>query len=383
MAGFDFDAIVVGGGVIGLATLRELSANGLSALLVEKNDRLGEETSSRNSEVMHAGIYYTPGSLKAELCVAGRDLLYAYCREYHVQHRQCGKLIVAQDEHQVAALSSLMLTARQNDVLDLELLSPGDVRSLEPNIDCVAAIWSPSTGIIDTHGLMTSLQALAEQGGAVIACQAEAVGATVIPEGWQVSIAGDERVNVTASLLINAAGLGAADFANSINGLSAEMIPTLRYAKGSYFGYAGKTPFRHLIYPVPEPGGLGVHLTLDLAGRARFGPDVEWVDRIDYSVDSARLVEFAERIRRYWPDVELERLYPDYAGVRPKLWDGTAMGADFRIVGPSEHGMAGLICLFGIESPGITASLAIARRVVQVLTANAKLPSKRNQTFDA
>ena len=364
------DALVVGAGVIGLAVARALALDGREVLVVEQADRIGSETSSRNSEVIHAGIYYPPGSLKARLCLAGRERLYDYCRTRGVGHRRSGKLIVATSPAQVPELEAIARTAARNGVDDLRLIGADEARRLEPELVCAAALVSPSTGIIDSHGYMLALQGEAEANGAVLAFGARATAIRPGPEGLAVSFDGAPEPQLAARVVVNAAGLWAPALAAAVEDLAPQFRPRAWFAKGTYFTLAGRAPFSRLIYPVPEPGGrgggLGVHLTLDLAGQARFGPDVEWVEAPDYTVDPARAARFYHAVRTYWPGLRDGALSPGYAGVRPKLSGPGEPAADFRIDGPAEHGIEGLINLFGIELPGLTASLALADEVVQI-----------------
>jgi L-2-hydroxyglutarate oxidase LhgO len=361
------DIVVAGAGVVGLAIARALAAAGREVVVLEKAGSFGTQTSSRNSEVIHAGLYYPSGSLKARLCVEGRDKLYRYCASRGVAHRRCGKLIVAVDRDQIPALEALARQAAENGVADIEPLSGSCVRHLEPELKAAAGLYSPATGIIDSHGLMLSLLGEAEAGGAVIAYNTEITEARLAGKGVEILVNGETRPALTAALLINAAGLQAPALAGRIRGFPAEHVPQSWLARGCYFSMTGRTPFRRLIYPLPEPGGLGIHLTLDLAGQARFGPDVEWIDAIDYRVDPARAQAFAASIRRYWPALDPSRLSPSYAGIRPKLSGPGLSSADFRIDGPADHGGLPIIHLYGIESPGLTASLAIADHVVALL----------------
>jgi L-2-hydroxyglutarate oxidase LhgO len=355
------DVVVIGAGAVGLAIARAFAMQGHEVLILEAEPRFGSGISSRNSEVIHAGLYYEPGSLKARTCLRGRDLLLRYCAQRRVPHAQCGKLIVAVEDAQVAALHDLQANAEGCGVTVLRALDREEVRRLEPQLRAVAALHSPVTAILDSHAYMTALLADAEADGARLVCNTAVGRVRRVADGWGVCIGGDAEPAVTARWVVNAAGLGAQQVAERIEG--APPPPPLHYAKGNYFGYAGRTPFARLIYPLPEPGGLGVHLTLDLAGRGRFGPDVEWLEEPDYEVSLARRDAFADAIRRWWPEVETERLQPDYTGVRPKLSGPGEPAADFRIEGPAEHGLDGLVNLFGIESPGLTASLAIAELV--------------------
>ncbi len=355
------DCVVVGAGVVGLAVARALVAEGLECLIVEKEQTFGSETSSRNSEVIHAGIYYSPTSLKARLCVLGREKLYAYCQSRHIDHRRCGKLIVAANPAQVEQLAGIQRAAALNGVGDLQWLDGAAAMQLEPELRCTAALLSPSTGIVDSHGLMRSLLGEAEAGGAVIAYGARVTGLTPMPDGMALTFGDDSAPALKARVVVNAAGLHAPALAASVLP-SAHRVRSY-YAKGSYFTLIGRTPFSRLIYPAPEPGGLGVHITLDLAGRARFGPDVEWVEHLDYAVDPGRADGFYAAVRSYWPGLEDGRLAPAYCGIRPKITPPGASAADFMITGPADHGVRGLINLFGIESPGLTAALAIAEHV--------------------
>jgi L-2-hydroxyglutarate oxidase LhgO len=360
------DCVVVGAGVVGLAVARALARDGRETLIVEKEGLFGSETSARNSEVIHAGIYYPQGSLKARFCVAGRDLLYDYCQSRHIAHRRCGKLIVATAPAQVADLQRIKAAAEANGVHDLAWLDGEEARRLEPELRCVAALSSPSTGIIDSHAYMLSLLGEAEADGAMIAYRTRVTALRPGPEGVALTFAGEDAPSLAARLVVNAAGLYAPDLARAVAGTPPDLWPRAHYAKGSYFTLSGAAPFSRLIYPAPEPGGLGVHITLDLGGQARFGPDVEWVDALDYDVDPRRADGFYEAVRAYWPGLEDGRLAPAYAGIRPKLSGPGEPAADFRVSGPAEHGVAGLINLFGIESPGLTASLAIADHVARL-----------------
>ena len=365
------DCIIAGAGVIGLAVARNLAAQGLDTLILEAADAIGTETSSRNSEVIHAGIYYTQGSLKARLCVAGRDMLYRYCADRSIPHRSCGKLIVATDETQEPVLATIRANAAACGVADLRFLSATEAQALEPALHCTAALLSPSTGIVDSHALMLALLGDAEGSGAMLSLNTRIVSGRVEPGRIVLrttDTASGEQFEIATSRLINAAGLGAVALAGSLEGFGRQFLPTLRYAKGNYFSVAGRAPFSHLVYPVPEPGGLGVHLTLDLAGTARFGPDVEWTDTLDYRVDPARGERFYAAIRKYWPDLADASLQAAYSGIRPKLSGPGDANSDFVIQDAATHGIDGLINLFGIESPGLTSSLAIAGQVARILT---------------
>jgi len=318
---------------------------------------------------VHAGIYYPKDSLKARLCVEGRHLLYDYCASHGVAIRKLGKLIVATSESEAAALDGIASKAWANGVDDLRPISAAEARALEPALACTAALLSPSTGIVDSHGLMLAYQGDAEDAGAMIAFHAPILAGRPTRTGWTLEVGGVEPMRLECDLLVNAAGLGAVALAQRLDGLGRDAVPTAYLCKGSYYGLAGRSPFSRLIYPVPEHAGLGVHLTLDLGGQARFGPDTEWVETIDYRVDIARAEGFYAAIRRYWPGLPDGALQPGYAGMRPKISGPREPAADFRIDGPAHHGMAGLVNLFGIESPGLTASLAIADAVVKTVGA--------------
>ncbi|MFD1746266.1 NAD(P)/FAD-dependent oxidoreductase [Rhizobium helianthi] len=363
----DIDVVVVGAGILGLAIARELSRSGYSALILEGAGAIGTGTSSRNSEVIHAGLYYPQASLKARFCVEGRKLLYAFCESHGVPFQRCGKLIVATNPAEVGAIEDLQRRGKANGCEDLRLLSRHETLVLEPELECVAALHSPSTGIIDSHSYMLALLGDAEDAGTSLALNTPLLSATVIHGGFRINAGGAEPMELTCRMLINAAGLHASHVAASIEGLSPDAFPRTGYAKGNYFLLNGRAPFQHLIYPAPQTHGLGVHLTLDLGGQARFGPDVEWVDRIDYRVDPARMAGFEDAVRRYWPAMPKDALVPGYSGIRPKISGPSDPAADFRIDGPQEHGIQGLVNLFGIESPGLTSSLALARYVAGLL----------------
>ena len=367
------DAVVVGAGVVGLAVARALALKGLETLVLERGDAIGTGISSRNSEVIHAGIYYASGSLKARLCVLGRDQLYAYCESHGVQHRRCGKLLVATAEVQHDKLRQIEVQARRNGVVDLQWLSAAQVHALEPELCATAALLSPSTGIVDSHGLMLALQGDLERAGGSLALRAPVEAIEAMDRGSSdvhvLRVGGDAPMALAARIVVNATGLWAPGLAARTRGLPERFVPAAHYAKGSYYALASRPPFSHLIYPIPEEAGLGVHLTLDLAGRARFGPDVEWITpvspaEIDYRVDPARGAVFEAEIRRYWPGLPAGALQADYSGVRPKLQSAGHAAHDFVLQGPAQHGVAGLMNLFGIESPGLTASLAIADEVL-------------------
>jgi len=368
------DAVVIGAGVVGLAVGRALAHAGRETVVLERAGAIGTETSSRNSEVIHAGLYYATHSQKARLCVQGRDQLYAYCREHAVAHRRCGKLVVATETAQHDALQRLHAQAQRNGVADVRWLTGEQARAMEPALHATAALHSPSTGIIDSHALMLALQGDLEAAGGMVAFRSEVVGLRCgQPHILQVQADGEES-ELSAAVVINAAGLWAPLLAARMQGLPQQAVPRHWYAKGNYFSLAApaRVPFTHLIYPVPSDGGLGVHLTLDLAGQARFGPDVQWLDQdtpqdIDYRVDPARGLSFNAEIRRYWPGLPDQALQPDYSGVRPKLVGPGGGQADFVIQGAHTHGWPGLVQLLGIESPGLTSCLAIAQAVVHTL----------------
>jgi L-2-hydroxyglutarate oxidase LhgO len=366
------DTVVIGAGVVGLAVTRALALAGREVLVLEAAGSIGTEISSRNSEVIHAGIYYPAGSLKARLCVAGRDKLYAYCASHGVPHKRLGKLIVATSDTETALLANIRRKAEANGVTDLVSLTSEEAIRLEPALFCTAALLSPSTGIIDSHSLMLAYQGDAENVGAVFAFHAPVVGGQVLDNGIRLEVDGDDPMSLDARLVVNATGLGAVGLAKRI-GVPVDRLPGAWLCKGSYYALQGHAPFRHLIYPTPEHAGLGVHLTLDLGGQARFGPDVEWTDHIDYDVELKRADGFYGAIRRYWPDLADGALAPAYSGMRPKISGPSDPAADFRIDGPAEHGIPGLINLLGIESPGLTASLAIAEMVAEVARANMAL----------
>jgi L-2-hydroxyglutarate oxidase LhgO len=369
------DAVVVGAGAVGLACARALALAGRETIIVESTDGIGNGTSSRNSEVIHAGLYDAPGSLKATLCVAGRRLLYPYCETHGVGHRRCGKLVVAASAAQIEALRAIEARALANGVEGLRWLGGAEARALEPALNAEAALLSTVTGIIDSHSLMLAYLGDVEHAGGALVVRSPVEGATVTSDGIVLRVGGDEPIELLAGSVVNSGGLFAQSLARRIDGLGASTIPRERFAKGNYYALTGRSPFTRLIYPVPEPGGLGVHLTLDLAGQARFGPDVEWLepglapDAIDYAVDPARGERFEAAIRRWWPGLPEHALAPAYSGVRPKLVNPGEPARDFVLQGPDGHGVAGLVNLYGIESPGLTASLAIAAEVARLLGA--------------
>ncbi|RME65175.1 MAG: NAD(P)/FAD-dependent oxidoreductase [Alphaproteobacteria bacterium] len=361
------EAIVVGAGVVGLAVGRALALAGKDVLVVERHGGIGEETSSRNSEIIHAGVYYPKGSLKARLCRKGKEALYAYLKARGIAHRRCGKLIVATRPAQMERLAAIDRMARDNAVDDLSRLSGQDVRAVEPAVEALAGLLSPSTGILDTHAFMLSLQGDLEDAGGVMVPRTQVAAVRCDARGFIVATAGADATTVRADILVNCAGLDAARLARHIAGLGAAHIPRAFMAIGHYYVFSGKAPFSHLIYPVPEPGGLGVHVTLDLGGQARFGPDVRWIDARNYDFDDSRRADFIAAIKAYYPRLDAARLHPGYTGIRPKIVGPGEPPADFRIDGPETHGVPGLVNLFGIESPGLTASLAIADEVVRRL----------------
>ena len=363
----EVECVVVGAGVVGLAVARALALRGREVIVLEAADGIGTETSSRNSEVIHAGIYYPGGSLMARFCVAGKHMLYAYCRTHGVPHRNCGKLIAATNEDEDGRLEGIRARAAANSVPDLRVLSAAEARAMEPALHCTSALLSPSTGIIDSHGYMLALQGDAEASGAMIVFHSPVAGGRATDTGIEMDVGGTEPTSLRCRLLVNSAGLHAPDLARRIEGMPGEHVPTAYYAKGNYFTLSGRSPFSRLIYPVPVPGGLGTHLTIDLGGQARFGPDVEWIDHIDYAVDPRRGEKFYASVRRYWPDLRDGSLQPGYSGIRPKIVPPEKASQDFVVQGPDVHGVAGLINLFGIESPGLTASLALADYVAAMV----------------
>jgi L-2-hydroxyglutarate oxidase LhgO len=361
------DAVIIGAGVMGLAVARALTLRGREVIILETENHFGTVTSSRNSEVIHAGIYYPRGSLKATLCVTGRGLLYDFCEEHGIPYRRCGKLIVATSPAQLAELEKINEAAAANGV-QLEFFSRARALQLEPQLSCEGALYSPFTGIIDSHSYMLALLGQAENRGATLVTGTRVTRLSLQPQGILIGINGEEP-QLSARTLINSAGIFAPDVAQLIEGgFPARHIPRRYFAKGHYFSLAGPSPFERLVYPIPEPGGLGVHLTLDLAGRARFGPDVQWVEEYEYSVDPRRADRFYAAIRTYWPQLPDNALQPAYAGIRPKISGPNEAAPDFRVDGPEAHGVAGVVNLFGIESPGLTASLALAELVADRAT---------------
>lgn len=353
------DAIVIGAGVIGLAVARALALSGREVIVLEKHDAFGTETSARNSEVIHAGIYYRPGGLRAKLCVEGKKKLYAYARKRGVNHLNCEKLIVATNDAEVAGLDAIKATAAANGVSDLTLISKEEAKRLEPGLRCVAALRSPSTGIIDSHGLMLSMLGDIENAGGALSLLSPAVGGQVTSVGVEIDVGGESVMTLAADLVVNSGGLYADQIARSIAGLDPKFIPALRPAKGQYFVYSGKAPFSRLIYPLHTADSQGIHYTRDLGGQARLGPDIRWDAPLgDYTVDESRLENFVRDVSRFWPDLDPSRLNPGYAGQRPKA-TGPGEEGDFLIYGPKTHGTPGYIGLYAMESPGLTSCLAI------------------------
>ncbi len=358
------DCVVIGAGVVGLAVARALAMAGRDVIVVERRDSIGTETSSRNSEVIHAGIYYPQESLKARLCGQGRPLLYAFCESHGVTAKKTTKLVFASNDDEVEKLRQLQIHAQGNDV-PLKWLDRAQARQLEPQLECAAALLSPDTGIVDSHGLMLALQGDAESHGAVIAFNSPVIQGTVKTGDVALEVGGTEPMSVSASLVVNCAGLGAQSVSCSIDGLDPTTVPPLHYAKGSYFYLSGKAPFTRLIYPLPGTASLGLHYTLDLSGQGRFGPDLEWIDTLSYDVDPNRAASFYEAIRKYWPALPDDSLRLGYAGIRPKIQAQGETAHDFVIQTPRETGVPGYCALYGIESPGLTSSLAIADYVAE------------------
>ena len=360
------DCVVVGAGVVGLAIARALATSGREVIVLEAADAIGTGTSSRNSEVLHAGIYYATGSLKASLCVAGQAALYRYCAEKDVPHRRTGKIIVAHSAAQVPTLNKYAAVAAANGVRDLQLLSTEEVRRLEPEIRCAAGLLSPSTGIIDSHGLMLAYVADLERAGGVVVLKSPVVSGELHKDGVLLNVGGATPSSLLSRMVVNAAGLDAQAVSRAIAGVQPDLVPPRYLARGHYFTLSGANPFNRLVYPLANAAGLGVHVTLDLAGRARFGPDVQWIDTVDYSFPAGLAASFAAAISDYFPSIDEARLQPAYTGIRPKLVRDGQAAADFCIRGPREHG-GPYVALYGIESPGLTSSLALARYVEQML----------------
>lgn len=358
------DVLVIGAGAVGLAIARSFALDGREVVVVEREQAIGQGVTSRNSEVIHAGIYGAPGSLKARLCIEGKTLLYAYAAERDFDAKPIGKLIVAVNEAQIVTLEALRANAAANGVNDLAMLTREEARAKEPQLSCVAALWSPSSGIVDAHRYAEALEWDFEQAGGMLALDVAVAGAAVDASGVTVRLADTEASELRCRLLINSAGLDAPKIAAAIRGFPAAHVPKLYYAKGNYYGLTGvKQPFKHLVYPVPEQAGLGIHTTIDLQGAVRFGPDVEWVDKIDYAASPSRADAFVKAVRSYWPALPDGALAPLWAGIRPKIVGPGSSPADFRIDTPREHGVPGVVNLFGIESPGLTSSLAIAEEI--------------------
>ncbi|MNU91840.1 L-2-hydroxyglutarate oxidase LhgO [compost metagenome] len=361
------DCVVIGAGVVGLSIARSLAMAGREVVILEAEHAIGTHTSARNSEVIHAGISYAPGSLKGRLCVAGKAAVYAYCAERGIGHQRIGKLIVAVQDSELPELDKYVALGAAHGVTDLRILSAAEARDLEPEVACVGALHSPSTGIVDSHALMLSYLGDAERAGASLALQSRVLAARPTPDGLVVEVGGAEATSVLCNTVVNAAGLGAQQVASRIDGMPAGLVPPLYYAIGHYFSLARKSPFRHLVYPTGREGALRAHVTLDLGGQCKFGPDLSWRDGIDYSFDASREAAFYQSVRRYYPALEDGELQPGYTGIRPRLaGPGSSMhntATDFVIQTPQDHGIAGLVNLFGVESPGLTASLALGEHV--------------------
>lgn len=361
------DCVVIGAGVVGLACAKFLAEAGRDVIVLEAADMIGSETSSRNSEVIHAGIYYATGTFKAKACVEGKHFLYDYCAERGIPHKRIGKLIVASSDGEWPKLEALKAQADANGVPDLEYLSSASVAQLEPEVRCVGALLSPSTGIIDSHSLMLAYQGDAEERGAMIAFLSPVLGGEVRNDGILLKVGGEEPMELLATTVVNSAGLHAPALGRAIRGLPPQTVPKDHLAKGNYYSLLGKQPFRRLVYPMPVPGGLGVHVTLDMGGQCKFGPDIEWIEGIDYEVDPRRADSFYDAVRHYYPGLQDGALVPAYAGIRPKIHGPGEPQPDFLVQGPAAHGVPGLVNLYGIESPGLTASPAVAREVLRQL----------------
>jgi L-2-hydroxyglutarate oxidase LhgO len=366
----EVDTIVVGAGVVGLACARAMARAGREVVILEQHSDFGTETSSRNSEVIHAGIYYPFGSQKGKLCVEGKELLYRFCDDYGVGYHRCGKLIVATTTEEESALHGIQVNAARNGVTDLRMLSCRDANVMEPELRCTAALFSPSTGILDSHAFMLALLGDAERFGAQLVLKTPVQRIISANSMFIVHTGGIHPTRIKARHLINAAGLAAIDVARRIEGLDQSHVPQQFMAKGNYFSLVGKAPFSRLVYPIPGQGGLGIHFTLDMGGQGRFGPDVEWIEEIDYSVNSRLREDFYPAIRRYWPKLKLDSLTPAYSGIRPKLSGPGEAAADFLVQGPSTHKISGLVNFFGIESPGLTSSLALADHCLSLVQLN-------------
>jgi L-2-hydroxyglutarate oxidase LhgO len=361
----DIDVVIVGAGVVGLATGASFARAGHSVIVLEKNGAFGEETSSRNSEVIHAGMYYPTDSLKAQLCIEGNRLMYDYCGPRGIMANPIGKLIVATSDAEVADLHKIHVRGTANGLTGLALLDSNAIKSIEPAINAKAAIYSPTSGIVDSHSMMLACLGEIEDGGGALVRASPFISATQKKGEWVIYVGGDEPTKITSKMVVLSAGLWSHKVAAKVEGLSAGFIPKMHYAKGNYFRYMGKAPFSHLIYPMPSVGGLGIHLTPDAAGHARFGPDAHEVTVLDYSVDVSKRASFANSIRSYWPELDENLLTPDYAGIRPKIGNAIHEFVDFQILDEADHGLKGLYCLFGIDSPGLTSSLAIANNVLR------------------
>lgn len=361
------ECVVIGAGVVGLAVAAKLAASGKEVLVIEAEDAIGTQTSARNSEVIHAGIYYPENSLKAALCKRGRDALYRYCDDRGVPYKRCGKLIVASDPDHIEGLKAIFVAGLKNGVSDLEFLDREATIKRSPALNASAAIWSPSTGIIDSHQLMLALLGDIERNGGMLALKSSVTNINPVSGGFEVCVENGGVERIFAQSIFNCAGLGAVSVAAYTKGLPQSAIPAVAYAKGRYFSYSGSVPFDCLVYPMPAPGGLGIHLTLDQAGQARFGPDVEWVDSVDYDVDPSLAAAFAKSVSTYWPGIDEAKLQPSYSGIRLKTFAQNADFHDFIVSGPKHHGLDGLVNLFGIESPGLTSCLAIADYVAEIL----------------
>ncbi|MEO1251756.1 MAG: NAD(P)/FAD-dependent oxidoreductase [Pseudomonadota bacterium] len=358
------DTVVIGAGVVGLAVARAFARSGRETILLEKNERIGEETSSRNSEVVHAGLYYRNGGMRAKMCVPGKKLLYAFCEQHGVNHERCEKLIVAHGSDEIEKLSALKTHSERNGVMDLRIIDSAEASRLEPGLACDAAILSPSSGIVDSHGLMLALLGDFEEAGGVLAVRASIDAGRAGEDGIALSVGGEAPMELEANLVINSAGLWADRIARKIDTVPRETIPKIHYGKGQYFSYAGKAPFSRLVYPLPGPDSLGAHYTRDLGGQAKLGPDISYVSsNEDYDVDAGRRDAFARSVQRFWPSLDPEKLSPGYAGIRPKS-AGPGEEGDFIMQGPKTHGVPGYIGLYGMESPALTSCLAIAEHVL-------------------
>jgi L-2-hydroxyglutarate oxidase LhgO len=365
------DVVVIGAGVVGLAVARALALAGREVLIVEAEPTFGSHTSSRNSEVIHAGIYYPTGSKKARSCVRGKQLLYDYCERNDVPHRRLGKLIVATRDDEVPALEKILAQAQANGVGDLTWLEAHEIAELEPAVRAVRGLFSPSSGIVDSHAVMASFLRDAREAGAELVLSSPILSGAVTDAGIELEVGGSDPVSIACNAVVNSAGLFAQSVARSMRGVPERSIPGSFYAKGHYFTMSGKSPFSHLVYPIPAPGGLGVHVTLDLAGQVRFGPDVSWLDGVDYAFDDGRAASFYGAVRAYFPDLRDGALLPGYTGIRPKLAPQGSPPGDFVVQGPSDHGVPGLVQLFGIESPGLTSALALAEEVCALVARGA------------